>query len=133
MGGQRGENIVRDQNCGCCAQHHAGNGRRFGHSRRQHGSFLIRQKVARAAQWATRLPSTLLRQIGLAGQLAWGRVGGNGQLVFGEWDYMNFGTHNVTFTDDNFGSTQVGVKQQINVLKLGINYRFGNSLPQQYP
>jgi outer membrane immunogenic protein len=53
--------------------------------------------------------------------------------VFGEWDYMNFGTHNVTFTDANFGSTQVGVKQQINVLKLGINYRFGNSLPQQYP
>jgi outer membrane immunogenic protein len=53
--------------------------------------------------------------------------------VFGEWDYMNFGTHNVTFTDPNFGSTQVSVKQQINVLKMGINYRFGNTLPQQYP
>jgi outer membrane immunogenic protein len=53
--------------------------------------------------------------------------------VFGEWDYMNFGTHNVTFTDPNLGSTQVSVKQQINVLKLGINYRFGNPLPQQYP
>jgi outer membrane immunogenic protein len=53
--------------------------------------------------------------------------------VFGEWDYMNFGTRNVTFTDSNFGSTQVTVKQQINVLKMGINYRFGNPLPQQYP
>jgi opacity protein-like surface antigen len=46
--------------------------------------------------------------------------------VFGEWDYMNFGTRNVTFTDANLGSTQVIVKQQINELKLGINYRFGN-------
>jgi outer membrane immunogenic protein len=53
--------------------------------------------------------------------------------IFGEWNYMNFGTHNVTFTDPNFGSTQVGVKQQINELKLGINYRFGNPLPGQYP
>ena len=39
--------------------------------------------------------------------------------VFGEWDYMNFGTHNMTFTDPNLGSTQVSVKQQINVLKVG--------------
>jgi len=46
---------------------------------------------------------------------------------------MNFGAHNVTFSDPNFGSTQVGVKQQINELKLGINYRFGNPLPGQYP
>jgi len=53
--------------------------------------------------------------------------------VFGEWDYMNFGSHNVTFTDPNLGSTPVSVKQQINVLKMGINYRFGNTLPQQYP
>ena len=53
--------------------------------------------------------------------------------VFGEWDYMNFDTHNLTFTDPTFGSTQVSVKQQINVLKMGINYRFGNTLPQQYP
>jgi outer membrane immunogenic protein len=53
--------------------------------------------------------------------------------VFGEWDYLNFGTHNVTFTDANFGSSQASVKQQMNILKLGVNYRFGNSLPQQYP
>jgi hypothetical protein len=46
---------------------------------------------------------------------------------------MNFGGHNVIFTDPNLGSTQVTVKQQINVLKMGINYRFGNTLPQQYP
>ena len=49
--------------------------------------------------------------------------------IFGEWDYLNFGTHDVTFTDPNFGSTQVSVKQNINELKLGINYRFGNPLP----
>jgi opacity protein-like surface antigen len=53
--------------------------------------------------------------------------------VFGEWDYMNFGTNNITFTDANLGSSQISVKQQINVLKLGVNYRFGSPLPQQYP
>jgi outer membrane immunogenic protein len=53
--------------------------------------------------------------------------------VFGEWDYMNFGTHTVTFTDANLGSSQTSVKQQINVLKLGINYRFGKPLPGPYP
>jgi outer membrane immunogenic protein len=53
--------------------------------------------------------------------------------VFGEWDYMNFGSHNVTFTDAFLGSSQVSVKQQIKVLKLGVNCRFGNSLPGQYP
>jgi outer membrane immunogenic protein len=53
--------------------------------------------------------------------------------IFGEWDYLNFGNHTVTFTDVNAGSTQLSVKQSINELKLGINYRFGNPLPQQYP
>jgi outer membrane immunogenic protein len=53
--------------------------------------------------------------------------------IFGEWDYLNFGTHSVTFTDVNAGSSQLSVKQTINELKLGINYRFGNPLPQQYP
>ncbi len=57
----------------------------------------------------------------------------DGWSVFGEWDYMNFGTHNLTFTDAFLGSTQVSVKQQINELKLGVNYRFGNTVPQQYP
>jgi outer membrane immunogenic protein len=49
--------------------------------------------------------------------------------VFGEWDYLNFGTQNVTFTDPIFGSNQFSFKQNINELKLGINYRFGNPLP----
>jgi outer membrane immunogenic protein len=53
--------------------------------------------------------------------------------IFGEWDYLNFGTHSVTFTDPHAGSTQLSVKQTINELKLGINYRFGNPLPGQYP
>jgi hypothetical protein len=46
---------------------------------------------------------------------------------------MNFGTHNLTFTDANLGSTQISTKQQINEVKLGINYRFGGPYPQQYP
>ena len=50
--------------------------------------------------------------------------------IFGEWDYLNFGNHNVTFTDPNAGSSQINVKQSINELKLGINYRFGTPLPQ---
>jgi outer membrane immunogenic protein len=53
--------------------------------------------------------------------------------VFGEWDYLNFGTHTVTFTDVNSGSSQLSLKQSINELKLGINYRFGDAVPQQYP
>jgi opacity protein-like surface antigen len=48
--------------------------------------------------------------------------------VFGEWDYLNFGNHSVTFTDPNAGSNSLTVKQTINELKLGINYRFGNPL-----
>jgi outer membrane immunogenic protein len=59
-------------------------------------------------------------------------VGGNWS-IFGEWDYLNFGTHNLTFSDVNSGSNQLSVKQSINELKLGINYRFGDPLPQQYP
>ncbi len=57
----------------------------------------------------------------------------DGWSVFGEWDYLNFGTHNLTFNDAFLGSTQVSVKQQINLLRLGVNYRFGNAPPQQYP
>jgi outer membrane immunogenic protein len=51
--------------------------------------------------------------------------------IFGEWDYMNFGTNNVTFTDtaNNLGSAQISLKQYINEFKMGINYRFGNPLP----
>jgi outer membrane immunogenic protein len=49
--------------------------------------------------------------------------------IFGEWDYLNFGTRNVTFTDPNNGSNQFTIKQNINELKLGINYRW-NPLPE---
>ena len=49
--------------------------------------------------------------------------------VFGEWDYLNFGNRRVTFTDPNAGSNSLTVKQTINEVKLGINYRFGNPLP----
>ncbi len=43
--------------------------------------------------------------------------------------YENFGTHSITYTDVQ--ETNVpSVKQNINELKLGINYRFGDSVPQ---
>ena len=51
--------------------------------------------------------------------------------VFGEWDYINFGNHSTTFTDPNAGTTVLSVKQSINELKLGINYRFSDSVPAQ--
>ena len=53
--------------------------------------------------------------------------------IFGEWDYLNFGSHSMNFTDANSGVSQLTVKQSINELKMGINYRFGAGLPQQYP
>jgi outer membrane immunogenic protein len=49
--------------------------------------------------------------------------------VLGEWDFLDFGTQTLTFTDPNLGSTQVSVRQHINELKLGINYRFGDRIP----
>jgi outer membrane immunogenic protein len=49
--------------------------------------------------------------------------------IVGEWDFLDFGTQTLTLTDPNLGSAQVGVKQHINELKLGINYRFGNRIP----
>lgn len=49
--------------------------------------------------------------------------------IVGEWDFLDFGTQTLTFTDPNLGASQVSAKQHINELKLGINYRFGNRLP----
>jgi hypothetical protein len=48
-----------------------------------------------------------------------------------EWDYYDFGTKRVTFTDQVGDLCGVGctgsadINQRINVLKFGINYRFG--------
>ena len=53
--------------------------------------------------------------------------------IVGEWDFLDFGTQTLTFTDPNLGSTQVSAKQHINELKLGINYRFGDRIPPRYP
>ena len=48
-----------------------------------------------------------------------------GWSVFGEYDYLYFGAHSVTFSDSALGSYQFNVTQQFNVFKLGVNYRFG--------
>jgi outer membrane immunogenic protein len=42
-----------------------------------------------------------------------------------EYDYYDFGTRNVTFTEPPSGSSIESVKQQIQTVKFGINYRFG--------
>jgi outer membrane immunogenic protein len=47
--------------------------------------------------------------------------------VLGEWDFWILVRR--LFTDPNLGSTQVSVRQHINELKLGINYRFGDRIP----
>jgi outer membrane immunogenic protein len=49
--------------------------------------------------------------------------------VLAEYDHYGFGTKNLTFFDTVHGFTFVfGVKQDIDVVKVGINYRFGGLL-----
>ena len=54
-----------------------------------------------------------------------------GWSVFGEYDFLDFGTRTVTFTDPILGSSNFNVTQHFNEFKLGFNYRFG--LPQSNP
>jgi outer membrane immunogenic protein len=42
-----------------------------------------------------------------------------------EYDYLDFGSRNLTFTDPANGSVNIGVSQQINEIKAGVNYLFG--------
>jgi outer membrane immunogenic protein len=44
--------------------------------------------------------------------------------IMAEYDYMNFGSRNVTFTDAVMGSANISISQYLNEVKLGINYRF---------
>ena len=48
-----------------------------------------------------------------------------GLSVFGEYNYLDFGTRTVTFSDPAMGSYSFGVTQHFNEFKLGVNYRFG--------
>ena len=48
-----------------------------------------------------------------------------GLSVFAEYNYLDFGTRSVTFSDPNLGSYNFNVTQRFNVFKLGVNYRFG--------
>ena len=54
-----------------------------------------------------------------------------GWSVFGEYDFLDFGTRTVTFTDPILGSFNFNSTQHFNEFKLGFNYRFG--LPQSNP
>jgi outer membrane immunogenic protein len=49
--------------------------------------------------------------------------------INGEYDFLYFGTRNITFSDPVLGSDTFNVRQYIHELKLGINYRFGTPLP----
>jgi outer membrane immunogenic protein len=44
---------------------------------------------------------------------------------FFEYNYLDFGTRSVTFSDLALGSYNISVTQHFNVFKLGVNYRFG--------
>jgi outer membrane immunogenic protein len=63
--------------------------------------------------------------------IEWALVGG--WSVKGEYDYMNFGRHTLTFTESDLGisccmfppTLGVGIKQEISEVKVGLNYLFG--------
>ena len=50
----------------------------------------------------------------------------------GEYDFLDFGRHAVTFTDPVLGGASINVRQQISEVKFGINYRFGPGLVPMY-
>jgi outer membrane immunogenic protein len=50
----------------------------------------------------------------------------------GEYDYLDFGTKNVTLNDATLGATTISGKQTVSEVKLGINYRFGVPLVASY-
>jgi hypothetical protein len=52
--------------------------------------------------------------------------------VKGEYDFLDFGRHSVTFTDPVLGGASINVRQQISEVKFGINYRFGPGLVPMY-
>lgn len=45
--------------------------------------------------------------------------------AFIEYDYIGLGTHTVTLTDPTFGNGQANIRQDIQIVKGGINYKFG--------
>lgn len=49
--------------------------------------------------------------------------------IDGEYDFLDFGTRNVNFSDPVLSSNTFSVRQYIQELKLGINYRFGTPIP----
>ena len=46
--------------------------------------------------------------------------------TFIEYDYIGLGTHTITLTDPANGSGQAGIRQNIQIVKGGINYKFGS-------
>ena len=51
---------------------------------------------------------------------------------FGEYDYLDFGTRNVNFTDAVMGTSVFSVRHDVNEMKLGINYRLGAVAPSKF-
>jgi opacity protein-like surface antigen len=54
-------------------------------------------------------------------------ISSSGWSVFGEYDFLSFGSRNLQFTDPLMGSYNFNVRQIINEGKIGFNYRFGPS------
>ena len=52
--------------------------------------------------------------------------------IKGEYDYLDFGTKTVTLNDQLLGPASVSLRQRINQVKFGVNYRFGPSITPWY-
>jgi outer membrane immunogenic protein len=60
----------------------------------------------------------------------WAMVGN--WTIKGEYNYLDFGTRTVTLTDPVLGPTTVSLRQTVNEVKFGVNYRFAAPFGSSY-
>ena len=60
----------------------------------------------------------------------WAMVGN--WTIKGEYNYLDFGTRTVTLTDPVLGPTNVSLRQTVNEVKFGVNYRFAAPFGSSY-
>jgi outer membrane immunogenic protein len=77
-------------------------------------------------------PTTSLFNFGASGmRMGWTVGTGVEWAVLNNWsvkleyDYLDFGSRNLTLTDSASGNASINVNQRINEVKLGVNYLFG--------
>jgi opacity protein-like surface antigen len=52
--------------------------------------------------------------------------------IKGEYNYLDFGTRALTLNDPVLGPINASVRQTVNEVKFGINYRFATPLQSTY-